>query len=378
MRVTHIIGSLRAGGAERALSRLVSNGTSAIHHTVVTWHSGGALTEAVAAPADVISLGDMSESALVKIAMARRVVLSTRPDLIHGWMLHGNLFAALCGTSRVPILWGVRSTSAWRGERLRNRVALVGSVLVSRLPRSIIYNSSQAVERHVNYGYPRKKAQVIWNGIPILPEPSADDLLAWRRQCGIPLNARLILLLGRLHPVKGHEFAIRVMGTAKLSEDWHLVTVGREDGVRQTDLLALASQHGLAGRVHCLPMSRNVEYPLHAASLVIAPSLWAESFPNAVAEAGMAGRPVLASDLGETKRILGGADLVLPAGSHEVWVAHLRKLTSARAEHLAQIGQTLKTHVAANFGMAAFVQQYEDAMNAALRAANDDVSASQP
>lgn len=373
MRVTHIIGLLEAGGAERALSRLIASGTPDIQHTVVTWHSGGALVQAVAAHADIKSLGDVSARPLEKVAMVRRIVKSTRPDLIHGWMLHGNLLATLSGATRVPTLWGVRSTTAWRGERLRNRIALLVSIGMSRMPRSIIYNSAEAAQRHGKYGYPSAKAQLIWNGVPVLPEPSASSISAWRQQFGIPQEARLILILGRLHPVKGHEFAIRVMGEAKLPEEWHLVCVGREDGVRRDDLLALASQCGLSGRVHCLPSSQQVEYPLYASSLVLSPSLWGESFPNAVAEAGMAGKPVLASDLGEVKRILGGAEWVFPPGAHEVWVDRLRAMTSNSLQYLEQIGEALKTHVEANFGLASFIERYESAMKAAIQSPSANV-----
>src|SRR6266700_7164800 len=107
MRIMHVITGLNTGGAELMLLKLLSATTRASVHVVVSLPDVGTigpriselgvpvyslgLSRPIPNPVRVLSLG----------LLTRRL----RPQLIQGWMPHGNLMASLAGTlarGRVP------------------------------------------------------------------------------------------------------------------------------------------------------------------------------------------------------------------------------------------------------------------------------------
>lgn len=108
----------------------------------------------------------------------------------------------------------------------------------------------------------------------------------------------LVLFLGRLHPKKGCDLAIRafarILGS---SNDWHLLMVGPDQVGWKPELLAIAEEAGAAGRVTLTGMvSADVKLGAVRASEVLLLPSHQENFGLAVAEALACGVPVLLSN----------------------------------------------------------------------------------
>jgi L-malate glycosyltransferase len=121
-----------------------------------------------------------------------------------------------------------------------------------------------------------------------------------RAAFGLPQGAVLLGCVARLHPLKGLDHAVRLLG---MRPDWHLALLGQ--GADKDRLLSLAAELGVAGRLHLageVAPERTGDF-LAALDAFVFPSA-AETFGLAAVEAAQAGVPVVANDLPVLREVL--------------------------------------------------------------------------
>lgn len=124
------------------------------------------------------------------------------------------------------------------------------------------------------------------------------DRAAARAEIGAAADARVLLYLGRLHPMKRPMETVvafaQGMRAAKAETDAHLVLIGPEEGVTRRQVAGTAALHGVAGRVHALGGRFGMERDrwLRAADGFVSLS-HRENFGHTVAEALGAEVPVI-------------------------------------------------------------------------------------
>src|SRR6266852_1825729 len=115
LRVLHVINDLSIGGTEMTLYKLLSRtDRDKFKPTVISLNGVGKLGDRVkqlgiAVEAVGLKSGWRSLSLLRLARLARRI----EPDLIQGWMYHGNLaaqFAGLFVSRPVSIIWNIRQS----------------------------------------------------------------------------------------------------------------------------------------------------------------------------------------------------------------------------------------------------------------------------
>lgn len=366
MRVVHVIGSLETGGAERVLVRLAT-ARGPVEHQVVTLHAGGAL-EVVLREAGIPlhTVPFRMRAARRGVAALRELLGTLRPDVVSAWMHHANIAATLAAPAGVPVVWGIRTMAAPHREQPITGAVMLASAFWARRPSRIVYNSLAAATTHERMGYPRDRRMVIANGFaPADFTATRDEAAAWRAATGIPAGVPLVVQLGRLHPVKGHRFLLEALIGDVLPPPWHLAVVGRPDGVTPAMLHEDAARAGLTGRFHVVPQCGEVRLPLTAADLVVVPSRWGESFPNAVAEAMAAGRPVLAADLGDAGRIVDDPAWIVPAGDRGAWRRRLAEVARTPAPALRAVGARNRNRIATTFTLERFRDAYHETLRSA-------------
>jgi glycosyltransferase involved in cell wall biosynthesis len=154
---------------------------------------------------------------------------------------------------------------------------------------------------------PARSVTVIPNGIR--PSPAAPSTL--RAELRLAPDQRIALAVGNLYPVKGHEYLITALaGREPGLANVHAVIAGR--GHAHDALVRHAEALGVASRVHLLGYRGDIPNLLGGADVFVLPSL-AEGMPLALLEAMFAGRPVVATDVGEVAAVLEGrAGMVVP------------------------------------------------------------------
>ena len=104
MKILHCINSLGRGGAEKTLVRLL-NGSSS-EHAIVTFLPNLVLKKELTKTILIISIFPFKWKKLKEIYYLKN---SFNPDLIQGWMYHGDLLASFLGFIwQKKVYWNIR------------------------------------------------------------------------------------------------------------------------------------------------------------------------------------------------------------------------------------------------------------------------------
>jgi D-inositol-3-phosphate glycosyltransferase len=279
-------------------------------------------------------------AALGLIAYLRR----ERPEAVVSYQHFGNLFGTIGGRlagagclvanqSGPPLSGGFRGIATWLDR-------LLGSW--SFYDHNVV-NSAWTEAQFKAYPAPyRARLRRIEHGVP-LPDCVFEKAAA--RACfRLPLSVPLVVSTGRLNPTKNHAVLVRAL--AQLP-NVHLAIAGA--GPEAVQLSTLAGELGVGERLHLvgeIAPARIFEF-LAAGDVFAFPSLL-ETFGLAVAEAAIAGLPIVASDLPVLREVLSGASgeavaMFVPTGDPAAMAIALRRLLDDRgeAERLAAAGRSL-------------------------------------
>jgi len=184
--------------------------------------------------------------------------------------------------------------------------------------------------------------------------PSDSSL---RAELGLARDDRLLLAVGNLYPVKGHRVLLAALAILRDRHPGvHVALAGR--GELADELEAQARQEGLAARVHFLGLRSDIPNLLAGADIFVMPSL-SEGLPLALLEAMFAGRPIVATRVGEVPTALGDGDaglLVVP-GDPAALATALDHLLS-NPQEAARLGQEGARRAAALYDISHMVAHY--------------------
>jgi len=193
----------------------------------------------------------------------------------------------------------------------------------------------------------RPFTMVIPNGLDVSGFERLPPRGAFRERMGIPHNACLSLLVGRLHKQKRLDLAIRAFATViRQKPDAHVALVGPDGGAERT-LRTLIQSLGIAKNVHFVPLVTGCELlQVYADSDLLVLLASSESFAMCVAEAMAAGVPVLVTkDVGLAADVQEAcAGCVVSPDIEEVAWTWLKMLNDPRLQESGLRGRTLARH----------------------------------
>jgi len=366
MRVLYIISGLGTGGAEKQLSLL--NGElvkSGVVVSVLALRGGSVKSEieAIGVPVQVMtstSWVDFPTSFFELIRIAKAFT----PDVVQGWMYHGNIVASLVrrwAAPRARLVWGVRqSLHAIAREKPLTQAVIRASAWLSKGAAAIVYNSQTARNQHEAAGFSNAGGWVIDNGIDAHKfQPDARARLSVRDMLGLAQGTLLIGLVARYHPMKGHEVFLRAADLLlKKNSDVHFVLIGHGVLPDQPALIRLLSDLSVGQRLHCLGERRDIP-ALTAAFDIACSSSWGEAFPNALGEAMSCGVPVVATDVGDVRRIVGDAGVVVPSGDAQAMAQAWERLLNDPVQRHT-MGAVGRQRVMSLFGVTNMAARYLD------------------
>jgi len=172
------------------------------------------------------------------------------PDLVHS--------ARVARRASVPVVWqphGMLVAAAIRQKRLKKEVFLAAGLRRAlRDARAIIYCTREEQEQsRPPRGVRPERTHVVPLPLdaPLGLAPRAQMQADARARFAIPPQARAVVFMGRLHPVKRVELAMQAIAQSSAAlPDLHLLLIGDGDAGYVGTLRALAGQLGIAGRVH--------------------------------------------------------------------------------------------------------------------------------
>jgi glycosyltransferase involved in cell wall biosynthesis len=252
---------------------------------------------------------------------------------------------ALAGTG-VPFVYrSIGDPAAWSAHGVRR---LRTALLLRRAARVAVLWPGAGDTLRSAHGVPDRKIAVIPNGVPADDHPpaSAADRAAARSSLGLPADGFVALCIGALSPEKRVASAIRAVAAVP---DAHLLVVG--DGPERSSLSALASASA-PDRVTFAGVQPTPGPALAAADVVVLASR-TEGMPGVLIEAGLAGRPCLATAVGGVPAVVddGVTGVLVPPGDDDALTRALADLRAADPDTLAKMGADAHARCTARFAM---------------------------
>jgi glycosyltransferase involved in cell wall biosynthesis len=367
LKVLHIITGLNVGGAENMLAKLIEAASPDISQEVVSLLEPGPLAERISARnVRVHSVGMKRGLPTPRAAFElTKIVRSVRPDVLHGWMYHGNLaasFARRMAAGNARLLWNVRHSLADPKSETRMTQALLWlSARISGAPDAIIYNSQAALDQHSKHGFSASRALVLPNGFDcdkFRPDPQARKKL--EEIFGIEPSRLVVGCIARQHPMKDHANLIEAVSLARRSGlDIHLLMVGAGMKPPPDDLAARISKLLPPDRVTTAEARFDVSDWLAGLDVLAVPSAWGEGFPNVIGEALCSGVPVIATDVGDSRIIVGDAGETVCARDPEAFAEALRRILSGSREDRAALGTQGRRRMIERYSLPSITGEYE-------------------
>jgi len=286
-----------------------------------------------------------------------------RVRLVHGFLQHGNVVAALAARSA-----SVRYLTSVRNLELSKRPA---GILLGRWAHAsafaVTFNS-----RHVRdlvshrESIPRAKTRIIGNGV----RPAPDDPVARERARSLwPVGASPRLLCpASLLPKKGHRYLLEALSLAvKEIPSIHLVMAG--EGPERSALESRAREMGLAGSVRFAGYREDVRHLMSASDMVVLSSL-EEGLPNVLLEAMAAGIPQVATSVGGTPEAVdeGVTGYLVPPRDPVLLAERIVRL-ARDGDRRAGMSKASKERVATRFAPERLAREHEALYAEALGAA---------
>lgn len=209
-------------------------------------------------------------------------------------------------------------------------------------------------------GFPAERTRVIYNAVDPV-RLARGDATALRAQLGIPASDIVVALVAYFVSWKAIDSALRAFRDLRARRgDCHLILCG--DGPERPALETCARELGIRPWTHFLGDRRDVGAVLRDATDVLLSTSRAESFNLPLAEAGVFGIPVVASDIPAHREVLdaGRAGWLVPPGDEAGFTNALAQFAEHR--HLRHhYGASLHRHTMATFLIDGHVRAFEHA-----------------
>ncbi len=267
-----------------------------------------------------------------------RLFKEKKPDIVHlnsskaGGI--GAFVARLAGVKNI-----VFTAHGWAFNEDRSLPSKASIALLHWL--TIIFShttiavSEATKEQIAGFPFVRNKMVVVHSGIKPFDLVTAQDARAFLREkdvTGIHLKKKEIIIgmLAELHPIKGILFAIDAISLLKEKHpSVHLYVLG-EGGQREI-LEKHIEKRRLKEHVSLLGFVENGKKYLKAFDVFLMASL-SEALAYAVLEAGMAGLPVVATDVGGIPEIIEDAGIIVPSRNARAIAEAIEKILSSKDE----------------------------------------------
>lgn len=367
-KILFVITDLSSGGAEIMLYHLLRGmDRNRFELEVITLLTKttklGTLIEKLGVPVHSLEIhrGQIPISAIFRL---RRLIRVIKPNLIQGYMYHGNLFASigcLISNLKIPVLWSIHHVPYdLKKEKLSTAIFILLGSLFGMGASKIIFVSKISAKRHQELGYPSKRLMIIPNGFDCNEfKPSEDGRKKLRNELKIPSDSLLIGLIGRFHPMKDHENFFNAAGLLKNKYNHvEFVLAGLGVDSSNKEIQNLIVKNGLFDRVHLLGIRDDIPEIMAGVDIYTNASS-SEAFPLVIGEAMACGIPCVVTDVGDSAWIVGSTGKVVPPKNPEALVEAWGTLIEAGPKERTKLGKHARHRIIEKFSIEKIVNRYE-------------------
>jgi len=355
LRVLHIIGSLRLGGAQVVLKQIVEHSDSArFEHFVYPLRCAN---PEIAITKNVLSHSRFNYDPR-KLTDILRICRRYHIDIIHTH-LHKDAVAGLLSAffQNIPVVVHEHGAIFLPGLQYSGFRAMLR--LLHRRAAAFIANSqASARQLTIASGVNPSKITVIYNAVDTnIFRPDADARKRIRAQQEFCDDAVVVGFVGRVHRDKGIDLLVGAMGLlCRDNPKFHLLILG--NGPMENLLQRRAAKSGISDHIHFAGFQPNPAVWMNAFDIGCLPSR-NESFGLAAAEMMCMQVPLICTAVGGLEELMknGQNAVVLKENTPQHIAAAIRRLATD-----AELQKKLTQHAAAfvkQFSIETFIQKIE-------------------
>jgi glycosyltransferase involved in cell wall biosynthesis len=304
-------------------------------------------------------------SVLAGFRRGRHFLREFRPDAVHSHSFHANMLARLLttGVPRAVVVSTVHNV--YEGAWMR----MLAYRLTDGLSLRTVAVSQAAADRFVRLkAIPKHKCSVRTNGIDTQEFlPDAARRAAARAAMGVA-DSFVWLSAGRVVPAKDFPNLLRAFQRARKEEpDAELWIAGAPEDAKLVvaadgtshHYFAMAGEKGLHEHVRWLGLRRDMPALLDAADGFVLASAW-EGMPLVLAEAMAMEKPVVATDVGGVRELVGDRGMLVPARDSEALAEAMQTTMGRSREERAQQGRAARERILCRFSIDAAADWWEE------------------
>lgn len=363
IKIAFVITGLGRGGAERMLIKILSLMDRTKFSPVVF-----SLTPDLSLKPDIEALGipvfsyrlNKGLFALVDIFKFILDIRKFSPDILQGWMYHGNILAWIARQfCPAKLLFGIRaSLYDFKFEHVLTRMMIRLNGSLSHSSDQIIYVSKIAQIQHEQIGYNKNKSIVIANGFELEKFKIDQNLrTTYRDTFQLTSNHILIGYLGRYHKVKGCDDLIEAFCLVhRQYPQTKLLLAGLNLDESNRKIQEDLQQKKISKHVLLLGQLSNPERVLPALDLFVSPS-HQEGFPNVVGEAMACQIPCVVTDVGDSALCVGDTGIVVPSMRPDLLANGIIQMINNPDRQ--DLGLKARQRIETEFALSDIVKKYE-------------------
>jgi len=288
-----------------------------------------------------------------------RILRKWRPHLLQTWLYHADLLglgARLLGHAP-HLLWNVRCTESVGSAVLRRVLSSY-----SALPDGVVVNSFAGQQFHQQrLGYRPRRWDYIPNGFDtreLRPDEEARRRL--RSELGISETATVIGMVARHHPMKDHaNFLAAAARLAERCADVVFVLAGSGITPDNRPIAAAIDGHGLTRHMRLLGEHTDISAVYPAFDIATLSSAFGEGCPNALGEAMACGVPCVATDSGDSARLLGDTGFVVPPRDPAALSAAWERFAELPSDERLGYGRRARERIVRDYAIDVIIRRYE-------------------
>lgn len=364
--IEHVITGLDIGGAELMLSNLARRGVRYRHSVTSLSGQGRIVGDLVANGVEVSEMGmKRNLKAVVGVRKLTNRLRKSRPAAVQTWLYHADLVGGFAARrAGTPVIWNLRQTNVGRGAQKWSTTLIVRlcAIVSKSLPVRIVCGSRAAREAHTAMGFHESNMVVISNGVDT--DVFRHDEMArheFRHELGVTDETLIVGRVGRYHPQKDYWGFVEMAAELRKSvPNTCFVLAGENVDWSNPELSGWIRKHGLSSSFRLLGARRDVAKVMSGLDLFVSSSAFGEGFPNVLAEALACEVPCIATDVGDSREILGASNRVVAPGDYGALAAAARDALGRPWETRCQIAKEERKRIARHFSMDSMIDSYED------------------
>lgn len=375
MKIVYLTTGLATGGAEVMLYNLLAKfNRHKFEPVVVSLMDKGRFGEAIENLSIPVYSLEMN-TGIPTIQTTKKLIKTINqlePDLIQGWMYHGNIaaqFVSFISRQKAPVLWSIHhSLHSLSSEKFLTQALIKLGGLTAKFVKQVAFVSEKSKMQHENLGYSQHNSCIIPNGFDTsLFKPSVKIKKQFRQELGLPSDALLIGSIARYHPMKDH---VNLLGAAKILlsnyPEAYFVLVGTDVDKENATLTNLITELDISDRVYLLGEHQDIPQITPALDILTSSSAFGEAFPLVIGEAMACGVPCVATDLGDSAWIIGDTGKIVPIKNPEALATAWQELISLGTEGRTTLGEAARRRIIDYFSLDSVVAQYESLYQQAI------------